>query len=37
VVLCSLGANIREVFEVAGFLSIFNVHPDRAAATAALR
>jgi len=37
VALCNLAPNIREVFEVAGFLSIFNVHPGRAEAVAALR
>lgn len=34
--LCGLGSSIREVFEISGFLSIFKVYEDRAAATAAL-
>mgnify|MGYP003595438019 CR=1 FL=1 len=35
-VLCSLGEQIREVFEISGFLSIFAVAPDLDAAIALL-
>lgn len=35
IVLCALNDNIREVFEVSGFLSIFKVYPTRAEAVAA--
>lgn len=27
--LCALGSNIQEVFEIAGFTSIFQIHPTR--------
>ncbi len=33
--LCALRPHIREVFEISGFMAIFEVHPDRAAALAA--
>ncbi len=36
IALCALNPNIREVFQVSGFLSIFAVHGDRAAALAAM-
>jgi len=36
IALCSMSANIREVFQISGFLSIFAVHEDRAAALAAM-
>ena len=32
VVLCALGPAVRQVFELAGFLSIFPIEPSRAAA-----
>lgn len=35
VTLCALKPNIREVFEVSGFLTIFTVHDTREAAVAA--
>lgn len=37
VALCALKPNIREVFEVAGFLSIFSVYGARAEAAEAVR
>jgi len=36
IALCTLSQNIREVFEISGFLSIFTVHEDQAAALAAM-
>jgi len=36
IALCSMSASIREVFQISGFLSIFAVHEDRAAALAAM-
>lgn len=35
-VICALHPNVREVFEISGFMTIFTVKPDRAAALAAL-
>lgn len=35
--LSGLKANIRQVFEISGFLSMLDVHADRAAALAALK
>jgi anti-anti-sigma factor len=37
VALCSLVPNVREVFTVSGFDSIFSIQPDTAAAIAAVR
>jgi anti-anti-sigma factor len=39
VALCALGPQVAEVFDISGFssLSIFSIHPARAAALAALR
>jgi len=36
IALCGLNASVREVFEIAGFSSLFPIHPDRARAVAAL-
>ncbi len=36
IALCTLSPSIREVFEISGFLTIFAVHDDRAAALAAM-
>ncbi len=36
IALCTLNPSIREVFEISGFLAIFAVHDDRAAALAAM-
>ena len=36
IALCALSSSIHEVFEISGFLTIFNVHGDRAAALAAM-
>ena len=36
IALCALNPSIREVFEISGFLAIFAVHSDRAAALAAM-
>ena len=36
IALCALSASIHEVFEISGFLTIFAVHDDRAAALAAM-
>ncbi len=33
-VLCDLSPSVREVFEVSGFVSVLDIHPDRAAALA---
>ena len=35
IIVCGLGASVREVFEISGFLNIFTVHDDRAQALAA--
>jgi anti-anti-sigma factor len=35
--LCGLSPNVREVFSVSGFDTIFSIQPDRAAAIAAVR
>ncbi|CAA7627481.1 STAS domain-containing protein [Magnetospirillum sp. SS-4] len=35
-VLCAMKPNIREIFDVSGFAKILAIHPDRAAALAAL-
>ncbi len=37
VALCGLAANVREVFTVSGFDSIFAIEPDAASAAAAVR
>ena len=34
--LAGLGPHVREVFDISGFTAIFTIHPDRAAALAAL-
>ncbi len=34
--LCELNQQIREVFAISGFITIFAVHPDRASAAAAI-
>jgi len=34
--LCGLNQQIREVFAISGFITIFAVHPDRAGAAAAI-
>lgn len=34
--LCSVQAPVREVFEITGFASMIDIHPERAAALAAL-
>ncbi len=36
IALCGLNASVREVFDIAGFSSLFPIHPDRARAVAAL-
>ena len=36
IVLCSLGQSVREVFELAGFTSIFSIEPSRELALARL-
>lgn len=36
VALCGINLNVREVFEISGFLSVFRARDDRAAAAAAL-
>ena len=36
IALCALNPSIHEVFEISGFLTIFAVHNDRAAALAAM-
>ena len=36
IALCALSPSIHEVFEISGFLTIFTVHNDRAAALAAM-
>ncbi len=36
IALCSLSSSIREVFEISGFLTIFTVHENRAAALAVM-
>lgn len=35
-IICALRPHIREVFEISGFMAIFEVHNDRAGALAAL-
>ena len=35
--LCAMNASIREVFDISGFSTLFAIHPDCAAAEAALR
>lgn len=37
VALCGINMNVREVFEVSGFVAVFAVRDDRAKAVAALR
>jgi hypothetical protein len=36
IALCGLNPSVREVFDIAGFSSLFPIHPDRARAVAAL-
>ncbi len=36
ITLCTLNPSIHEVFKISGFLAIFSVHSDRAAALAAM-
>ncbi|HTJ57169.1 MAG TPA: STAS domain-containing protein [Devosiaceae bacterium] len=37
IAVCGVAGNVRQVFEISGFLSLFSVYPDRLAALTALR